>query len=226
MEHIAAVLLIIGCSGDLKDCSELPVDIAIYETYEECEADLHPTINWFSGSREKFFGPVRLCRSGHGGRGRGIGLGHRKVTGNSTLPLKRSAEMAKNIDRSAKTTSVAPVKSRLVAFCRNIPRLPIMRCKSRRAANMLPFLRGLQHVRVHEEGDCRACHDRDAGLDARPAAAAHPRGPAAGLPCGRSRRQGGDRALRRRWARRRGRAGVPTAIQTESSTNCAVEGID
>ena len=56
MEHIAAVLLIIGCSGDLKTCSELPVDVAIYETYEECEADLDPTINWFSGSRDKIFG--------------------------------------------------------------------------------------------------------------------------------------------------------------------------
>ena len=24
MEHIAALLLIVGCSGDLKECSELP----------------------------------------------------------------------------------------------------------------------------------------------------------------------------------------------------------
>jgi hypothetical protein len=56
MEHIAAVLLIIGCSGDLKTCSELPVDVSIYETYEECETDLNPTLSSFAGTREKIFG--------------------------------------------------------------------------------------------------------------------------------------------------------------------------
>lgn len=56
MEHIAALLLIVGCSGDLKACSELPAPTSIYETYEECEADLKPTLAAFAGTREKTFG--------------------------------------------------------------------------------------------------------------------------------------------------------------------------
>lgn len=36
MEHIAALLLVIGCSGDLGDCREIPVDVPIFETREEC----------------------------------------------------------------------------------------------------------------------------------------------------------------------------------------------
>ena len=35
MEHIAAILLLVGCSGDLKQCDELPAPTAIYETEEE-----------------------------------------------------------------------------------------------------------------------------------------------------------------------------------------------
>jgi hypothetical protein len=56
MEHIAAVLLLVGCSGDLKTCTELPVDVSIYETYEECAADLDPTLASFKGARDKIFG--------------------------------------------------------------------------------------------------------------------------------------------------------------------------
>ncbi|MBX3579685.1 MAG: hypothetical protein KF723_20975 [Rhizobiaceae bacterium] len=40
MEHIAAVLLIIGCSDDLSQCRELPAPVALYETAQECETGL------------------------------------------------------------------------------------------------------------------------------------------------------------------------------------------
>jgi len=56
MEHIAAVLLIVGCSGNLKACTELPVDVSIYETYEECAADLDPTVASLKSARDKVFG--------------------------------------------------------------------------------------------------------------------------------------------------------------------------
>ena len=40
MEHIAALLLIIGCSGDFAECRELPAPVPVYEAIEDCEADL------------------------------------------------------------------------------------------------------------------------------------------------------------------------------------------
>lgn len=40
MEHIAALLLMVGCSDSLAECRELPTPApVIYETLEECEAD-------------------------------------------------------------------------------------------------------------------------------------------------------------------------------------------
>ena len=39
MEHIAAFLLIVGCSPDLAECREMPTPTAIYETIEDCEAE-------------------------------------------------------------------------------------------------------------------------------------------------------------------------------------------
>ena len=40
MEHIAALLLIVGCSDDLSHCRELPAPVPIFESAEECEAEL------------------------------------------------------------------------------------------------------------------------------------------------------------------------------------------
>lgn len=40
MEHIAALLLIVGCSSDLSGCRELPAPVALYETEEDCDAAL------------------------------------------------------------------------------------------------------------------------------------------------------------------------------------------
>lgn len=41
MEHIAALLLIVGCSGNLDGCKEIPAPgPVLYETMEDCAADL------------------------------------------------------------------------------------------------------------------------------------------------------------------------------------------
>jgi hypothetical protein len=56
MEHIAALLLIIGCSGDLKQCDEMPSPVTVYETYEECQSELAPALSSFRGQRDKLFG--------------------------------------------------------------------------------------------------------------------------------------------------------------------------
>jgi hypothetical protein len=49
MEHVAALLLIIGCSDDLAQCSELPAPVPHYASVEECEAELPATFSSFSG---------------------------------------------------------------------------------------------------------------------------------------------------------------------------------
>jgi len=55
MEHIAAVLLIIGCSDDLAQCRELPAPTPIYEAREECDADLPYSLGAFTGQFEQLF---------------------------------------------------------------------------------------------------------------------------------------------------------------------------
>jgi hypothetical protein len=53
MEHIAALLLIIGCSNDLAQCKELPAPIPVYETVEECQGDLPIAIRMVTETAQK-----------------------------------------------------------------------------------------------------------------------------------------------------------------------------
>lgn len=39
MEHIAALLLVIGCSNSMTDCRELQVPVSTFETAGECTAE-------------------------------------------------------------------------------------------------------------------------------------------------------------------------------------------
>ena len=39
MEHIAALLLVIGCSNSMTDFRELQVPVSIFETADECTAE-------------------------------------------------------------------------------------------------------------------------------------------------------------------------------------------
>jgi hypothetical protein len=55
MEHIAALLLIIGCSDDLAQCRELPSPVAIFETAEECETELPGSLRDFTGRYPQLF---------------------------------------------------------------------------------------------------------------------------------------------------------------------------
>ena len=56
MEHIAALLLIIGCSDDMVQCRELPAPVPIYETVEDCEGDLQPSLSLFTTKHPQVFG--------------------------------------------------------------------------------------------------------------------------------------------------------------------------
>lgn len=55
MEHIAALLLIVGCSGDLGTCKELPAPVPIFETMEECTAELPLSLSQANGKDERVF---------------------------------------------------------------------------------------------------------------------------------------------------------------------------
>lgn len=39
MEHIAALLFVIGCSNAMTDCRELSVPVSVFETAEACAAE-------------------------------------------------------------------------------------------------------------------------------------------------------------------------------------------
>lgn len=55
MEHIAALLLIIGCSGDLSQCRELPAPVAVYEAVEDCNQELPDSLGAFTGQVDRLF---------------------------------------------------------------------------------------------------------------------------------------------------------------------------
>lgn len=55
MEHIAALLLIIGCSDDLGQCRELPAPVPVFETVEECESELPVSLGSFTGQHPRIF---------------------------------------------------------------------------------------------------------------------------------------------------------------------------
>jgi len=54
MEHIAAFILAVTCSGDLNDCRELPAPLPVYELYEDCAADL-PAVRKRYGKHENLY---------------------------------------------------------------------------------------------------------------------------------------------------------------------------
>lgn len=58
MEHIAALLLIIGCSQDMKACEELPAPVPVYETAGECDTELPAALRELGGAKPRVMG---LC---------------------------------------------------------------------------------------------------------------------------------------------------------------------
>ena len=55
MEHIAALLLIIGCSDNLADCKELPAPVPVFETIEECQGLLQDSASPFLERQARVF---------------------------------------------------------------------------------------------------------------------------------------------------------------------------
>ena len=54
-EDIAALLLVIGCSDDLSQCSELPAPVSIFETKEDCDQQLPNSLGAFTGQFEQLY---------------------------------------------------------------------------------------------------------------------------------------------------------------------------
>jgi hypothetical protein len=40
MEHVAALMLLVGCNADASICKEIPVPVAAYEDFAQCDSDL------------------------------------------------------------------------------------------------------------------------------------------------------------------------------------------
>jgi hypothetical protein len=49
MEHIAALLIVVGCSASLDDCRELPAPVPLFETAEECQVQRRFTLGDYAG---------------------------------------------------------------------------------------------------------------------------------------------------------------------------------
>ena len=55
MEHIAALMMIVGCSPDLVECRELPAPVPLYQTREECDAALPSASGSVEGQAPRVF---------------------------------------------------------------------------------------------------------------------------------------------------------------------------
>jgi hypothetical protein len=56
MEHVAALLLIIGCSPDMKVCEELPAPVPVYETAGECDSELPAALRRLGAAKPRVMG--------------------------------------------------------------------------------------------------------------------------------------------------------------------------
>jgi len=56
MEHVAAILLIVGCSPDLAECRELPAPTPIFETAQDCASEKPFALEDLVGKAPRVFG--------------------------------------------------------------------------------------------------------------------------------------------------------------------------
>lgn len=55
MEHIAAVLLIVGCSQSLEQCRELPAPVSVFETMAECASERRLAVKNLTHGEQRVF---------------------------------------------------------------------------------------------------------------------------------------------------------------------------
>ncbi|MBO0904863.1 hypothetical protein [Jiella sonneratiae] len=59
MEHVAAFMLLVGCSGDISVCKEIPVPVPAYETVAECRQELPVQIRLSGTADKRVFGACK-----------------------------------------------------------------------------------------------------------------------------------------------------------------------
>jgi len=60
LEHIAALLLVIGCHDDLSQCREMPTPVSVFETKEDCDQQLPNALGALTEEFEQLFGQCLL----------------------------------------------------------------------------------------------------------------------------------------------------------------------
>ncbi|WP_426229007.1 hypothetical protein [Pararhizobium sp. DWP3-4] len=56
MEHIAAIMMLVGCTQGNVECKELPAPAVGFETAEDCQALLQPSLDEFRGKYKIVYG--------------------------------------------------------------------------------------------------------------------------------------------------------------------------
>lgn len=59
MEHVAAFMLLVGCSGDASVCREIPVPAPAYESLEECQGNLALEMRLSGATERKVLGACK-----------------------------------------------------------------------------------------------------------------------------------------------------------------------
>jgi hypothetical protein len=56
MEHVAALMLLVGCNADASVCKEIPVPVAAYEDVAQCDSDLSLQLRLASSDEDHVYG--------------------------------------------------------------------------------------------------------------------------------------------------------------------------
>ncbi|OJF97256.1 hypothetical protein [Pararhizobium antarcticum] len=60
MEHVAAIMMLVGCGSAGTDCSEIPAPAIAFETVAACRAELQPALD---AARPRFKVTYGLCEA-------------------------------------------------------------------------------------------------------------------------------------------------------------------
>ena len=63
MEHIAAFMLLVGCSGNAASCTEIPVPVPAYRSVADCQRDLPLQIRLSDAGNTQVLGACKAVDS-------------------------------------------------------------------------------------------------------------------------------------------------------------------
>ena len=59
MEHVAALMLLVGCNTDASICTELPASMVTYEDVADCESDMSLQMRLSGSAAAKVYGACK-----------------------------------------------------------------------------------------------------------------------------------------------------------------------